>query len=508
MRRPLPLLLAGAAVTALLPLGATHAAPAPRHFTDIESIGTDDFDSTVAVDAADDLVAHAGYVKGTLEGETSAGGQDAFVQVLTTDLTPLWARQIGGPGEDSALAVATDGSRVLVGGTSEGGIGGPGLGSTDGWLRLLDSTGATVRTHLLGGEGWDGVADVALADDGYYAAGWFDGAAKVWKLRADGTVDWAVDVPGDRAAQLVVQDDQVVVASVVFWEDGDDGTTVVSLDPADGSQVWATPTSFGGVTGMSTDGENVYYTRWSVDFDDYRYIGLVTAIDAAGTRLWSFRIFEGEGFDYDARAVAWDGTSVVVVANYQLVAFSPDGQHVWDAPLPGVDPTSADAGAHGLYVGGETNTAFDGVRHDAVVARALTFQPDARARYLHDEQLVGDDRYGRRGQKLVVTVEGVKPRSVVVSAQNDGEVPQRLRVTGCAGHDGYRIRYFDSRHHEVTRAVTGRGYRTTALQPGEAADLRVVVTPRRRTTGATSCQAVVRSAEDDRDKVKLAIKRP
>ncbi|KAA1415522.1 hypothetical protein F0U44_21330 [Nocardioides humilatus] len=512
LKRP-PLVVAGTVLGVGLLAGiapATEAAPGIRHFQEIQSLGTVDFDSTLAVGAAGDLVVHAGYVGGTLAGQTSAGGRDAFVAGLSYDLHPLWEKQIGGPGEDAARAVATDGTRVVVGGISEGGIGGPALGGTDGWLMVLESNGHVVRTSALGGANSDGVSDVALADDGYYAAGWIGGQAVVWKFAHDGALDWSVEVPGNKAAQIVVQSDQVVVSTVVFWEEGDEGTALVSLDPADGSQNWAGTPSFGGATGLATDGTNIFVTRWSIDFDDYRYIGLITAVDPNGTRLWGARIYEGEGFDYDAIDVAWDGSAVVVVSNSQLVAFSPTGAHTWYQGLPGLDPTSVAMGWDGLYVGGETNDAFDGTRHDGAVAWAPTFQPDARARYFHNPALLGDDRYGKRGQRLLVTVEGTKPRNVIFNPQNDGEVAQNMTVTGCGSHDGYSIRYydFDGPFVEVTEKVTGAGFRTGLLYPEDGRNLRVIIKPLRRTTGSTTCKVRLISAKGDRDTITLVIKRP
>ena len=60
------------------------------------------------------------------------GASDAFVVRLDPDGSQDWARQLGGPGEDSARAVSVWGSRVYVAGSTEGlqeRVGGPG------WLR-------------------------------------------------------------------------------------------------------------------------------------------------------------------------------------------------------------------------------------------------------------------------------------------------------------------------------------------------------------------------------------
>lgn len=85
-----------------------------------------------AVDSAGNVYV-AGRVAGTLPGETSSGGDDAFVRKYSPDGTVQWTRQFGSSAYDQAFGVAAHGTSVYVvgrvdgplpGQTSAGGLGG------------------------------------------------------------------------------------------------------------------------------------------------------------------------------------------------------------------------------------------------------------------------------------------------------------------------------------------------------------------------------------------------
>ena len=82
----------------------------------------------MAVDASGVYV--AGFTFGTLPGQTSAGGWDAFVRKYDATGTELWTRQFGTTSLDAANGVAVDASGVYVAGCTDGTL--PGQTSTGG----------------------------------------------------------------------------------------------------------------------------------------------------------------------------------------------------------------------------------------------------------------------------------------------------------------------------------------------------------------------------------------
>jgi hypothetical protein len=80
---------------------------------------------------SDGSVLVAGYTGGTLPGQSSAGGIDAFVRTYDAAGTELWTRQFGSASTDIAysVSVGSDGS-VLVAGHTGGTL--PGQSSAGG----------------------------------------------------------------------------------------------------------------------------------------------------------------------------------------------------------------------------------------------------------------------------------------------------------------------------------------------------------------------------------------
>ena len=62
----------------------------------------------------------AGSTAGTLAGQTSAGGVDAFVHAFDSAGNDLWTRQFGGSDLDVAVDVAVAGGNAYVAGLTDG----------------------------------------------------------------------------------------------------------------------------------------------------------------------------------------------------------------------------------------------------------------------------------------------------------------------------------------------------------------------------------------------------
>lgn len=85
----------------------------------------------------------AGYTSGSFDGTLNAGDKDAVLARVSASGELLWSEQLGGAGEDKAMAVAlTADGDVVVGGMTGAGL--PGIehvGSGDGWVARYGAGG-------------------------------------------------------------------------------------------------------------------------------------------------------------------------------------------------------------------------------------------------------------------------------------------------------------------------------------------------------------------------------
>jgi hypothetical protein len=84
-----------------------------------------------------------GQTFGSLPGQTSAGGWDAFLRKYTADGNEVWTRQFGGGGAESAASVTVDaaGNAYVVGGTRAALPGQTNIGDYDGFIVKFDPGG-------------------------------------------------------------------------------------------------------------------------------------------------------------------------------------------------------------------------------------------------------------------------------------------------------------------------------------------------------------------------------
>jgi hypothetical protein len=142
--------------------------------------GTSDSDAarSVAVDAAGSVYL-SGSVGGTLPGQTSTGGTDAFVRQYSAAGTEVWTRQFGTSSDDAPTGLAVDaaGNAFVTGGASGALPGQTWLGSYDVFLRKYDTAGNEMWTRQFGSPGWDLGYGVAVDNAGTaYVSGFVAGA--------------------------------------------------------------------------------------------------------------------------------------------------------------------------------------------------------------------------------------------------------------------------------------------------------------------------------------------
>jgi hypothetical protein len=120
-----------------------------------------------------------GYTFGTLPGQTSAGGRDAFVRTYDTDGNEVWTRQFGTVRNDgnALVAVAADGQSVYVASIVGGAFPGQtSAGSSDFFVRRYSVDGTVLSTAQFGSPGPDSAQAISVDDAAVYVAGRVGGA--------------------------------------------------------------------------------------------------------------------------------------------------------------------------------------------------------------------------------------------------------------------------------------------------------------------------------------------
>lgn len=124
----------------------------------------------VTVDETNRLLV-TGSTEGTLPGQVSGKGYDAFVASFDKDGRTLWIRQFGSTGDDYGVAVAADSAgNVFVAGSAGGTLSGrTSAGGPTAFLRQYDPTGAALWTDQFDNGAADDAWDVAVGgvEDAY-----------------------------------------------------------------------------------------------------------------------------------------------------------------------------------------------------------------------------------------------------------------------------------------------------------------------------------------------------
>ena len=299
---------------------------------------------SVAVDAAGNvyIVGHFNFTSDFDPGPgsyylSSAGSNDVFISKLDSTGTFVWARRLGGPGEDFGFNVALDAAgNIYTVGRFTGSVDfDPGAetynltaaGEHDAFISKLDSAGNFVWARQLGGTGDDVGTGVALdADGNVYTTGFFNGA-----------VDFD---PGPGIYNLISAGDRDIFIS--------------KLD-SEGHFVWAR--QMGGISSDSAAGVdvdvagNVYTVGQFIDTSDFdpgpgtcnlTAVGglysdvFVSKLDSAGNFVWAGQL-GGDAVD-DGRSVAVDVVgNVYTTGDFRWTADFDPGPGIYNLTAQGSD---------------------------------------------------------------------------------------------------------------------------------------------------------------------------
>ncbi len=310
----------------LFPYSASTAAPPPyEQWSRSISTPQTDFASRVSADALGNVYA-LGYTGGQL-GQSSAGGYDAFLRKFNPNGTVLWTRQFGLSQHDAAssLHVSSAGD-VVIAGSTDGPLGGPSLGSTDGFIRKYNSSGALMWTTQFGSPVVDAIADVDLNSaneifvGGYrlnfspyeirgFISKFSAGGASIWSRTLSDTGEvFANGVAADIGGNMIVAGQ--ASHGTRLTGSSESGRAFVAKYDGAGSPIWIR--QFGGDTMVARDVE--------VDAIGNSYVvgeRFVNKFDPTGSLLWSRSLNQNTV----GSNVALDGSGLIYVGCYGMSAY-------------------------------------------------------------------------------------------------------------------------------------------------------------------------------------------
>lgn len=227
-----------------------------------------------------------GQTFGTLPGQASAGGWDAFIRKYSPAGDELWTRQFGGRGGESAGAVKVDhaGFAYVVGGTRAALPGQTTAGDYDAFITKWDPAGNSVWVRQFGTVGEDYALAVALDGDG----------APIVAGETSGLLAGAGAFGGLDGFARKYDPAGKVVWTRQFGSRSDDYAVAVAVGPT--GDVYVAGTTLGALPGQTSKG----------DTDAY-----IVAFHNGGD-LWSSQ-FGTPGAD-DAEALAFDASGHLFVA--------------------------------------------------------------------------------------------------------------------------------------------------------------------------------------------------
>jgi len=439
--------------------------------------------NSISTDSAGNLYI-TGYFNATADFDpgagtvtyTSAGDGDVFITKLDASGNLLWAKAIGGTGNDWGISIATDiaGKVYTTGhfyGTADfdpgaGILNLTSAGNIDVFVSKLDASGNFLWAKAIGGTGSD--IGFSIATDGagnVYTTGYFNATADfdpgtntfnltseddndifISKLDASGNFLWAKKMGGkggDRGYSIAIDGAGNVYTTGYFnaTADFDPGTETFNLTSEDdndifiskldafGNFLWAR--AMGGLSGdggnsIATDGAgNVYTTGYfknTVDFDPGEGIfNLISAggndifiskLDASGNFLWAGAI--GGASNDMGNSITTDSAGNVYTTGYFRGAIDFDIQ-------AGTFILPSSGGSQDIFVC-KLGSFTTGIYEPSTIAPQLTIYPNPFSALttlqtltpLNNATLIVVDIFGQ----TVAQINNINDRSITFNRDN------------------------------------------------------------------------------------------
>jgi hypothetical protein len=305
---------------------------------------SEDVANGVAIDSNDNVYI-TGHTYGSLDGNTNAGQDDAFLAKYDSTGTRLWTRQLGSTSYDGARGLAIDSNNnVYITGDTESSLDGTNAGWEDAFLAKYDSTGTIVWTRQLGSTSEDIAYSLAIdSNNNVYITGHTEGSldgtnagsddAFLAKYDSTGTRLWTRQLgvtSNDRARGVAIDSNNNVYITGSTRGSLDGNTSAGSTDAflakydSTGTIVWTRQLgsiSFDLANSVAIDSNNnVYitgYTEGSLDGntnDGENDDAFLAKYDSTGTRLWTRQL--GSTSYERARGVAIDSNNNVYITGH------------------------------------------------------------------------------------------------------------------------------------------------------------------------------------------------
>ena len=365
----------------------------------------------------------------------------------------FWVETLGGTGIDagSSLAIAPDGSLVLIGSTTSFGAGG-----YDVLIAKFQANGSLAWAQTLGGIGDDIGYSLAIAPDGCllltgetssFGAGGID--LLLAKFQANGSLAWAqtLGAGGDYGASLVIAPDGslFLTGSTSSFGAGTDNVLIAKFH-SNGSLAWAqtlgraTNQDYGSSLAIAPDGSLVLTGQ---TYDAVSSSVLLAKFQTDGSLIWA-QTLEGTNVNAgESLAITQDGNLVltglvngsnsgIIPADVLLAKFQANGSLVWAQTFGGAGIDIAYslviAPDGNLALTGQTNS-FGAGGYDVLIAK---FQANGSLAWAQTLGGSGND-YGRNlaitsNGSLLLTGQtssfGVGTANVLIAQLNsDGSLP-------------------------------------------------------------------------------------
>jgi hypothetical protein len=305
--------------------------------------GTSGVDAANAVSMDASGVYVAGLTTGTLPGQTSAGGQDAFIRKYDASGTEAWTRQFGTSGLESANSVAVNDSEVYVSGSTNGTLPGQAsAGGSDALIRKYDASGNEGWTLQFGTSGFDAANGVAADASGVYVSGLTSGTLP-GQTSSGGTDAFVAKFSGPTVESISAPSDPVLVETEITVSGTFSNTDALDTHTAvwdwdDGSTSTGTVVESGGsgtVSGTHTyTSPGVYTLKLTVTDDDgasdsavFEY---VVVYDPEGGFVTGAGSFDSPAGAYTADPALTGRARFGFVSKYQKGATIPTGETQFD----------------------------------------------------------------------------------------------------------------------------------------------------------------------------------
>ncbi len=293
---------------------------------------------------------------GSLPGQTSSGGTDAFVRKYNTNGTEIWTRQFGavvnsnGNDEDMANCITLDNiGNIYVGGYTKGSF--PGQtsaheGNPDIFIRKYDASGNELWTKQFGCPGEDVCLDVKTDSSGeVYICGFVSGAlpgqswagdfdAFIRKYSSGGTELWTkqfgTDSGDDISGIAIDSSGNICIGAITMGTMSGQSSAgyydcVVGKFDASGTELWikqfgSTTYGYDAISDLAIDDFGNIYLSGSTNqalvgqTSAGHYDAFICKYDTNGNKLWTYQF--GTGGDDYGRSISVDGLGNIYICGY------------------------------------------------------------------------------------------------------------------------------------------------------------------------------------------------